>query len=134
MLQNFPVVYYLLASALLYWLMLLFASMAHARGWTIPGFLLALSNRDKMPDRTVMVARADRAAKNMAENLLLFAIVALTAVSIGAPREKTVLGAQIFLAARIIYWPLYLSGVAYFRTLVWAIGLVGIGIIVLSFF
>ena len=86
MLHNFPVLYYLLASTLLYWLMLMYASLAHARGWTMPGMLLALGNRDKMPDRSAAVARADRAAKNMGENLLIFAVVALAAVSIGAPR------------------------------------------------
>lgn len=134
MLQNFPVLYYLLASVLLYWLMLLFASLYHAKGWTWPGMLLAVGSRDKMPERTLMMARADRAAKNMAENLLIFAIVALAAVIIGAPREKTLLGAQIFLGARIVYWPLYLAGVKYLRTLVWAIGLGGIAIIASTFF
>lgn len=133
MLNNFPVIYYLLASTLLYWLMLMYASLAHARGWTMPGMLLALGNRDKMPDRSAAVARADRAAKNMGENLLVFAIVALAAVSIGAPRDKVLLGGQIFFFARVIYWPVYLIGIPYLRTAVWAVALSGIGIIVLAF-
>ncbi len=134
MLQNFPVLYYLLASVLLYWLMLLFASLYHAKGWTWPGMVLAVGSRDKMPERTLMMARADRAAKNMAENLLIFAIVTLTAVIVGAPRETTLLGGQIFFTARLIYWPLYLSGVKYVRTLIWAVALGGVAIIASAFF
>ena len=134
MLQNFPVIYYLLASTLLYWLMLMYASLAHARGWTIPGMLLALGNRDKMPDRTAALGRADRAAKNMGENLLIFAIVALAAVSIGAPREKVLLGGQIFFFARLLYWPVYLVGIPYLRTLVWAVALGGVAVITMAFF
>jgi uncharacterized MAPEG superfamily protein len=134
MLHNFPVLSYLLASVLLYWVMLLFASLYHAKGWTWPGMMLAVGNRDKMPERTLMMARADRAAKNMAENLLIFAIVTLTAVIVGAPRDTTLLGGQIFFAARVIYWPLYLSGVKYARTLIWAIGLGGISIIASTLF
>ncbi len=134
MLQNFPVLDYLLASVLLYWLMLLFASLYHAKGWTWPGMVLAVGSRDKMPERTLMMARADRAAKNMAENLLIFAIVTLTAVIVGAPRETTLLGGQIFFTARLIYWPLYLSGVKYVRTLIWAVALGGVAIIASAFF
>lgn len=134
MLQNFPVIYYLLSSTLLYWLMLMYASLAHARGWTMPGMLLALGNRDKMPDRSAAVARADRAAKNMGENLLIFAVVALAAVAIGAPRDKVLLGGQIFFFARLAYWPVYLIGIPYLRTLIWAIALGGVAIIAASFF
>ena len=119
---------------LLYWVMLLFASLYHAKGWTWPGMVIAVGSRDKMPERTLMMARADRAAKNMAENLLIFAIVTLTAVIVGAPRETTLLGGQIFFAARLIYWPLYLSGIKYVRTLVWAVALGGVAIIAAGFF
>ncbi len=132
MLQNFPVLYFLLASVLLYWVMLLFASLYHVKGWTWPGMLLAFGSRDKLPDRTLTMARADRAAKNMGENLIIFTAVALTAVVAGAAREQTTLGAQIFFYSRVIYWPLYLSGVAYFRTLIWAISLAGIALIALA--
>lgn len=134
MLQNFPILSYLLASTLLYWLMLMYASLAHARGWTMPGMILALGNRDKMPERSAAIARADRAAKNMGENLLIFAIVALAAVSIGAPRDKVLLGGQIFFFARLLYWPVYLVGIPYLRTLIWAAALGGVALIIAAFF
>jgi uncharacterized MAPEG superfamily protein len=132
MLQNFPVLYYLLASVLLYWVMLLFASLYHAKGWTWPGMVLAIGSRDKMPDRSVPMARADRAAKNMGENLIIFTAVALTSVVAGAAGKQVLLGAQIFFFSRIIYWPLYLSGVAYLRTLVWSVSLIGVALIALA--
>ena len=86
MMQNFPILYYLLAATLLYWLMLLFASLAHARGYTVAGFLLALGNRDSMPDRNLFMATADRATKNMIENLRVVAIVHLPSVRVGRLR------------------------------------------------
>jgi|JI10StandDraft_1071094.scaffolds.fasta_scaffold145115_3 uncharacterized MAPEG superfamily protein len=129
MLQQNPILYYLLASVLLYWVMLLFASLYHAKGWTLPGMGLAVGSRDKMPERTVVMARADRAAKNMNENLVIFTAVALTAVVTGTAGRQVLLGAQIFLISRIIYWPFYLSGIAYLRTLIWSISLVGIAMI-----
>lgn len=132
MLQNFPILYYLLGSTLLYWLMLLFASLSHSRGYTTAGFLLALGNRDNMPERTAFMARADRAAKNMGENLLIFAIVALASVSVGGQRDLALLGAQIFLFARLAYWPIYLAGIKYVRTVVWGIALAGVGLVVIS--
>lgn len=132
MLQQNPILYYLLASVLLYWVMLLFASLYHAKGWTLPGMGLAVGSRDKMPERTVVMARADRAAKNMSENLIIFTAVALTAVVSGAPKAQTLLGAQIFFFARVIYWPLYLTGVPWLRTAVWAVSLTGVLIIAIA--
>jgi uncharacterized MAPEG superfamily protein len=132
MLQNFPILYYLLGSTLLYWLMLLFASLAHSRGYTVAGFLLALGNRDNMPERNALMARADRAAKNMGENLLIFAIVALASISVGGQRDLALTGAQIFLVARLLYWPIYLFGVKYVRTVIWGVALVGVGLVVVS--
>lgn len=126
MLENSPILYYLLASLLLYWLMLIFASSIYSKLWTWSGLLLAVGSRDQMPDRTRFMARADRAAKNMAENMIIFTAVALTAVVTGAPKEQALVGGQIFFFARLAYWPLYLAGVPWLRTLSWAVALVGV--------
>ncbi len=56
------------------------------------------------------------------------------AVSIGAPRDKVLLGGQIFFFARLLYWPVYLIGIPYLRTLIWAVALGGVGLIVAAFF
>ena len=87
-----------------------------------------------MPERTHLMARADRAAKNMTENLLIFAVVAVIAVIAGAPREQTLLGGKIFFFARLLYWPLYLAGVAWLRTMTWAVALIGVALIAAGIF
>lgn len=129
MLEQNPALIYLLYSALLYWGMLLLASLAHARGWTLPGMKIAMGNRDNLPPEPLWVGRAHRAARNMGENLLIFAIVVLVAVIVGAPRASVTTGAQVFFYARLAYFVVYLAGVHYLRTAVWAVALGGIAII-----
>ncbi|MFZ5627692.1 MAG: MAPEG family protein [Spirochaetota bacterium] len=129
MLQENPSLLYLLYSALLYWGMLLFASLAHARGWTLPGMKIAMGNRDNLPPEPRWVGRAHRAARNMGENLLIFAVVVIVAVWAKAPHDSVTTGAQIFFFARLAYFAVYLAGIPYLRTVVWAVALGGIAII-----
>ncbi|HXA48102.1 MAG TPA: MAPEG family protein, partial [Burkholderiaceae bacterium] len=56
--------------AILTWLMLIVASLMRARAWTFSGLMLALGNREKMPDASPLAARADRAARNTLENFV----------------------------------------------------------------
>jgi uncharacterized MAPEG superfamily protein len=132
MLKQNPALIYLLLSALLYWSMLMIASLVRCKGWTPPGFLLMFSNRDKMPADGQLAARADRAAKNMAENLLLFLCVMIVALIVGAAKPQTLVGAQIFFFARLAYWPVYLIGIPYLRTGVWGVAVAGMVWIVLG--
>ena len=62
---------WLLYSVILAWLMLLASSLFRARAWTPAGLLVAFGNRDNLAPATPMDGRADRAAKNMLESLLL---------------------------------------------------------------
>lgn len=129
MLEKNPALLYLLYATLLYWFMLLFASLTHAKGWTVPGMKIAFGNRDNLPAEPAWVARAHRAARNMGENLLIFAIVVLVAAVAGAPKDTVLTGAQIFFFARLVYFPIYVGGVSYVRTLIWAVALGGVAII-----
>lgn len=129
MLQENPSLSYLLYSALLYWGMLLFASLAHARCWTFAGMKIVMGNRDNLPPEPLWVGRAHRAARNMGENLMIFAIVVIVAVLAKAPHDSVTTGAQIFFYARLTYFAVYLVGIPYLRTAVWAVALGGIGII-----
>ena len=74
--------------------------------------------------------RADRAAKNMLENLVLFTAAYIAAKGAGATGWKVIRGCQLFLVARIAYWGLYLGGITYARTAVWGVGVAGIGLLV----
>ncbi len=116
--------------ALLTWLMLLLAGLIKARGWTPQGFLLALGNRENMPAASAMAGRVSRAASNTLENFVLFAALVLVARAAGAPESRVALGAEVFFWARLVYIPVYWAGVAYLRTAVWAVSIVGLAIIV----
>jgi uncharacterized MAPEG superfamily protein len=117
-------------SAVLAWLMLLTASLLRSKGWTAAGMEVALGNRDHVPEPTALAGRADRAARNMLENLALFTTVVLAAQMSGKLSAHTQLGASIFFWARLAYWPTYLAGVIYLRTAIWFVSIIGLALIV----
>jgi uncharacterized MAPEG superfamily protein len=112
--------------AILTWLALLAASLIRAKGWTLPGMMIAMGNRDNLPAATAFAARADRAARNTVEGFILFAVIALTAHATGIASPRVALGAQVFFWSRILYIPIYYAGIAYLRTAVWTIGIAGL--------
>lgn len=83
-------------------------------------------NRDTMPALTGWALRAQRAHVNMLESLVVFAIFVLVAVTTDRLNETTTLGAQIFFWGRVAYAIIYLAGVPWLRTLVWAVSMVGL--------
>lgn len=109
-----------LAVALLTWVMLMASSMLRTRG----DLALGTGNRDNLPEPTPLAARADRAAKNMLENVVLYGVI-LLAVG-GGNASRALLGAEIFLAARLVYWLIYLAGIPRIRTLVYFAGTAGL--------
>ncbi len=111
---------WLMYSVVLAFLMLLGSSLYRARGWTPTGFLLALGNREAMPPLEGMAGRADRAAKNMLEGLLLFGLLLLAAHATGKADARLLQGAQWFFWGRLVYAPLYWAGIPYMRTAAWA--------------
>jgi uncharacterized MAPEG superfamily protein len=127
-------VMYLVASAILTWIMLLMASLIRAKAWTMPGTLLALGNRDAMPEASVTAGRAERAARNMLENFVLFIAVFVAVHAANRTGPMIDLGAAIFFWARLAYWPTYLLGIVYLRTALWTAGIVGMGIMLSTLF
>ena len=116
-------------STLLAWVMLIVASMMRVRGWTPAGLQVSFGNRADVSEPSPAAARADRAARNMLENLLLFTALVLTAHAAGVADSRVELGARIFFWARVAYWPVYLVGIPYVRTAIWGVSLVGLGLI-----
>lgn len=116
-------IHYVLASTALTWLMLLAAPTLRNREWTLAGLRVGFGNRDVLPEPTPLSGRADRAARNMLENMVLF-LGAFAAARAAGQSETT--GAAIFFFARLAYWLVYLAGIPYLRTLLWAVSLVGI--------
>ncbi len=117
----------LILSVALTWVMVCSASLARSRAWTLGGLHVAFGNRDDVPEAPPWVARADRAAKNMLENLVLFAATLLGAWMAKVPSDALACPCLIFLIARLVYAPLYYGGVKYLRTVAWAVAVGGVG-------
>ena len=96
------------------------------------GLPMLAGNRDGLPEITGWGGRAARAHRNMLENLVLFAILVLAAVVASKTNAMTLLGAQIFLCARIVYALVYMAGIPWLRTAVWGISVVGLAMIFLQ--
>jgi len=87
-------------------------------------------NRDNMPEATGIAGRAQRAHRNMLENLPLFAALVLIVQMTGHNAPMTVLGAQLFFWARLAYAVIYLIGIPWLRTACWAVSMVGIVLLI----
>jgi uncharacterized MAPEG superfamily protein len=124
-----PDLRYVVYSTLLLWLMLMVGSLLRVDGWTLRGFRLAVGNRDDVPAPSAISGRADRAAANMLENLILFVALVAVAHLARVTDDKVVLGARIFFWARVAYWLVYLAGIPYLRTSIWLVSVGGLGLI-----
>ena len=89
-------------------------------------------NREGMPEIKGWGGRAARAHRNMLENLVLFAALVLVAVAASRTNAMTLLGAQIFVWARLAYAAVYVVGLPWIRTGVWAVSVVGLAMIFLQ--
>jgi uncharacterized MAPEG superfamily protein len=88
--------------------------------WSIMG------NRDNQPKLSVVAGRLDRAKNNMLEALPMFLGLALLALVKGGDTSEVAHAASIFLIARVVYVPAYVSGVPVLRSLVWLAGVAGL--------
>jgi uncharacterized MAPEG superfamily protein len=105
--------------------MLLVASTFCTRAWTPPGAQAAFGNREDVPPALGIAGRADRAARNMMEAMVMFLALVLAA-HIDGKAPQAALGATVFFWARLVYWPVYLAGIVYLRTAVWSVGIIGL--------
>jgi uncharacterized MAPEG superfamily protein len=85
-----------------------------------------MSARDgKSPELTGLAGRMDRASKNFFETFPLVAAAILMLAVTHTSSSVTALGAQIYLAARVLYVPIYALGIPVVRTLVWGVSIIG---------
>ena len=96
------------------------------------GLPVLFGNRDNIPDIHGWAGRASRAHRNLLENLVLFAALVLSAHAAGVSNAGTVLGAQLFLWARVAYAVLYIAGIPIARTAAWAVSMAGLILIFLQ--
>ena len=91
------------------------------------GFLRwAISSRDTPFDKGVVGARLERAFGNFLQTFAFFAVAVIALALTQKSGSISVLGAQLYLAARIVYIPLYAFNLIVLRTLAWAVSIAGI--------
>ncbi len=83
-------------------------------------------NREGLAPFTGWAGRAQRAHRNMLENLVLFAALVLVAVVAQKTNSTTLAGAQVFFWARVAYAVIYLIGIPWLRTAVWTVSVIGL--------
>ncbi len=111
------------------YLVQLFLQETSRFGWNFRGIV---GNRDKLPEMSIVAGRLDRAKNNMLEALPMFLGVALLAVAKGRETSVVVHAAAVFLVARILYVPAYVSGVLLIRSIVWLVGVASVVVMALS--
>lgn len=85
-----------------------------------------VGNRDVQPEPSVVAARLDRAKNNLLEALPIFISLALLGLTRGTNQEAEAHGALVFLIARVVYVPAYVSGIPWLRSLVWLVSMAGL--------
>ena len=112
-------------SAILTFVMALTGSYYRNHASDLQGMRRAMGNRDNLPPPTPISGRADRAAMNMLENLVMFTALAAALHFSGRDSVQAQLGANIFFWARVAYFPAYLAGLA-LRPYIWSLGAIGL--------
>lgn len=68
-------------------------------------------------------ARANAAQQNSFEAFAFFAVAVIVAHIVAGPQARADQLAMVFIAARVVYIPLYIAGLGALRSLVWAVGI-----------
>ena len=90
--------------------------------------------RDDTKPVGVVAARLGRALGNFLETFPLFAVALIACDLAGKLGPLTLDGAALYVIGRALYVPVYASGIALVRTLIWTVSIVGIVMILVAFF
>lgn len=117
-------------------LLLVLIVMSANAGIMSMGLPWGFSNRDEAANLEGWGARTKRCYMNHLENTVIFALILLPISLSGISNEMTVLGAQIFLGARVVHALIYVSGITLLglRTLAYFAGIIGTVMILIQAF
>jgi uncharacterized MAPEG superfamily protein len=82
--------------------------------------------RDHLPPPTPELIRAQNALRNFMETLPIFLTLGLLTLHFGVSAGTATIGAYIYLAARVAHAPCYLLGLSPWRSVAYAVSLVGL--------
>jgi uncharacterized MAPEG superfamily protein len=106
------------------------ASTAHGA----VGLAALAGNREGMGELTGIAGRARRAHLNMMESLPLFIALVLIAAVAQKANAMTATGAMLFFWSRLVHAVVYLIGIPWLRTLVWAVSVIAMVMIAIQLF
>jgi uncharacterized MAPEG superfamily protein len=118
-----PALTLLIWSAALTFIQMLVAASGAALQLGLPALA---DNRENLPPLIGWAGRAQRAHCNMLESLVLFAVLVLAAELTNMDDAVIRLGAQLFFWARLAYAIVYIAGIPWLRTGVWAVSAAGL--------
>ena len=91
------------------------------------GLPYALSPRDEGREpRSIYAGRIDRALGNLLETYPAFVALALGLVLARKTGGAGEIGAEIYLASRVLYLIVYAAGISVVRTLFWTLSIIGL--------
>lgn len=90
------------------------------------------SREQKVSELTGVAARMERAFKNFLETFPFFIAAIIMVQLTQMQNSSSMLGAQMYFWARLLYIPIYAAGITVVRTLVWAVSFIGLIKVLLS--
>lgn len=108
----------------LYGLLVILTLILQATGaMTQLGMGYLLSSRDEARTVSGIASRLERALNNSLTAMVLFAPAVLILVATENTSNQSLLAAQVFLIARIVYLPAYALRITGVRSLAWTVGI-----------
>ena len=101
-----------------------FKTAQYGRAWNVG------ARDEDLPPANVMTGRTARAQANFSETFPIAMVALLGVVIAGKANEWTALGGWIWLGARLVYLPLYMSGVKIVRTVAYTVSVVGLAMVI----
>jgi len=101
-----------------------FKTAQYGRKWNVG------ARDEALPPPTPVTGRAMRAQANFLETFPIAIVALIGVVLANRTSALTALGGWIWLAARVVYLPLYAAGVPVIRTIVFMISVVGLGMVI----
>ncbi len=120
---------------LLLWSVVLGLLQCLATGMAITaqrGIQFGGSARDDQQPIGGIGGRVIRAFSNFKETYVFFVALVLVGQVLDRHSTLTVIGANLYFWARIVYWPLYVAGVPMVRSLVWVVAIAGIVLLLIG--
>ena len=107
-------------------LLLLLTLIQGTRNVLVLGLTVAAGNQHDIAPWSGFNDRLNRAIHNQIEGIAIFAPILLGVVIAGLANETTALGAQLFVASRVVHAVVYMVGVPWIRTGAWTAGTIGV--------